>query len=278
MNLTINPPNGRGCGDERTEGAPYACCGVSANGMPIEHFIIDPARLWPTTVFRGARIMPRYKHRADSPYDLIIAVSKEDYPSPADFWMEAAKFGASRKLSSNLPFELLTPPESRMVFLHRRAIPAFDYVLTPPEADAHGPLYGCKWRFDESEFVGLDIAKDEVWGTTPRGWHPSRQDLEVDPEPCTLALRDLAVLLHPEAKRATRASKFELDGVFTIEMPSFSYNGRYPLYPANGDDLKWLPGLFMALPLTHFEFPKKGNADVQERLNRRGYDAPVTDW
>lgn len=124
MFTTTEPPDGRGCG-ERDGGVPYACCGFSEDGTPIEFYVVDPAIPWPGEFQRGVKILPRNPQDVDSINDLVIFISKNDYPSPWDFVEETRRFGASRKLSHNLPFDKLMPGKSRMVFIHSRAIPSY---------------------------------------------------------------------------------------------------------------------------------------------------------
>ncbi|MCG3207118.1 MAG: hypothetical protein FOGNACKC_00718 [Anaerolineae bacterium] len=266
VDVTQKPPHGRGCGKDRSEGMPYACCGLSKFGRPIEFFLKDEAALWATEWKRGSQVLPRNPGDPNTVYDLYIFISKKDYPSPTDFWMEASRFGVSRKISPSQKFELLTPGVSQMRFVHARSIPKFDYVLSPPENGQTGPLYGCKFqRGEDADF------SDKTWANVPRGYHP-------DGQPCTHALRDLAVLLHPDAVPWQGGDKQESREYFQITNASTTYTGRYPILPSAGEELEWATGVFMALPLTHFEFCKKADANTQERLNKTGYSAVTLDY
>lgn len=243
---TEYPPDGRGCGD-RDEEKPYLCCGTSPYGLPIEKFIIDPVRPWPGDFQRGVKILLRDETGVN---DVMVFVSQEDYPSTWDFFEETRRFGASRKVSDSFPFDQLTPGESRMVFVHARAIPDFIYTV-----DRDAPLDGCKhdtWR----------------WKEAIPGWHPCAEaDI-----PCTFALRDLSFF--------TSNVKAGYEDEFMIEMPSFTYNGRYPIHAnTNGKNpIRWAIGLFLALPITHIEWKNRSGSDVEKRVRDAGFDSVVLEW
>jgi len=252
MHTTIQPPNGRGCGD-RTEGMPYACCGTSADGMPIEHFVIDPAIPWPGQFQRGTKILPRNPNNPQSVNDLVIFVGEKYYQSAWDFVEETRRFGASRKMSPSLPFEKLTPGKSRMVFVHSKAIPKFTFTL-----QREAPLHGCKLK-DAPGWEGLEA-----------GEHPCVEKRHT----CVFALNDLSELLHPEAN----PDSWHEYG-FRIVMPSFSYVGIYPGGPHTPPSSnEWQIGIFLALPLTHIEFKNKAHKEAKERAEKAGFETAVLEW
>lgn len=258
---TQPPPNGRGCGKSRTEESPYACTGLDAEGVPIEHFLVDPVIPWPGGWQRGAKII----QKGDT-HHLVIFIGKEFYPSPWDYLEETRRFGASRKLPKNLPFHLLTPGKSLMLLVHARAFPIFNFTLRPTDAGAQTPLFGCKWQ------PPADDERDDPWLDVARGWHPK----PIKPvNSCTSALRDLTALMRP-TEPLMGGDGQPLDGWREVEMPSFKYSVREPLAPTEAGN--WGIGLFMALPLTHFEFAHQADPEVQETLNRAGYETPVLDW
>lgn len=272
--------NGRGCGD-RQEEAPYACCGVSTEGVPIEAFVIDPAKFWPTPFQRSFKILPRDPNDPESVNDLMIFVGEKAYPSPWDFVMEAGKFGSSRKMPDTLPFELLTPYDSRQVFIHSKAIPLFEYT-----ADRQDPYFGC-----EHFWSGAGKRDKETWDITTPGWHTVELPPETQSEilslvesvvgetpaglvapPCAHALRDLAHLVRPV--------KWDENypGNFTVEMPSLSNTGREVALHPVVEKPTWHIGIFMALPLTHFEFCKKADPETQEKAEAAGFQTAVLEY
>ncbi len=247
MNTTVFASNGRGCGF-RDENAVYMCCGVGNDGYPIEHFILDPARRWPGEFQRGYLILPRVLGIAtlQEVNDLVIFVGKEYYKATWDFVEEVRRYGASRKVPRNLPFEKLTPGQSRMVFVHSRAIPLTHYCC-----DRSVPLDWCSYSADRETWM-------TVWDQA--GWHP-------DNHPCTFALQDLALYLHKEAAALVE------DKVFTIQMPSFTYDVRRML---NWDTpVRWDVGVFMWLPLTHIEAKNRLDDDVKKKVVTAGYDVEI---
>lgn len=257
---TTRPENGRGCGD-RKEGAGYVCCGVGAEGMPIEYFVVDPAIPWPGEFQRGVKILPRSPKEPDGLQDLAIFVGKKDYPSAWDFVEEARRFGASRKISENLPLEKLTPglDGSRMVFIHSRAIPGFDYVLDRKKT----PLRGCV----EFQFY---VDHKDLWVDT------GKSGIHVDEQKCTFALRDLAFLL--SAIETYRTEDFFTPDFYRVVMPSFSYQAKYPTEPETYLPKNWKIGIFLALPLTHIEFCRKPNPKVVEKAAKAGFETVTLEW
>ena len=115
----------RGCGT-REEGGLYMCVGVSPTGTPIEEFILDPAR-----EFRGKHFLSPILYERNGIYDILIWVGAEFYPFVPDFIEEAQWMGISRKIRTNFPIDKLTPGESRMILIHKRAIPKFEYEVLP---------------------------------------------------------------------------------------------------------------------------------------------------
>lgn len=285
---TVNPPNGRGCGD-RKKGGVYACIGVGAGGSPIEMFVVDPCRPWPDNSFRrGAKLMPRNPADPQGVKDLIVYVGEKFYRSPWTFVEEARHFGISRRMPQNLPFEQLTPGVSRMIFMHAKAIPQFEYQVNRNKP--YKPW--CSWSMSQA-------AQDGTWPPVDWGTHPDDQYTR-----CTFALRDLAwlveepdslmttaeetTLLAPEERegeeiavtRTVPVTDFEGKPAFKVVYPSFEYIGTYPKLPdvAQGrPELDWQAGIFLAVPLTHFE--TKGEAgDWKEKANRAGYEVAELDW
>lgn len=256
---TKNAPNGRGCGS-RSEEAPYACCGLSPFGRPIEEFVIDPAIPWPGDFQRGVKILPRNPKDPDSINDMVIFVGKKFYPSPWGFVEEVRRFGASRKLPANLPFEKLTPDESRMVFVHSKVIPDFDY-----EVNRDRPYYGCSCFFDENGDFNANL-----WKEARPGWHEPTFD------PCTHSLKDLTFLVHGDISPDPSGGNV----TYTVNMPSFDYEAKYPTVPKTYIPTKgkWQVGIFMALPLTHIEYCRKADEKSKENAESAGFDTVVLDY
>lgn len=254
MYTTIQPPSGRGCGD-RDEEMPYACCGVSKDGMPIEHFIVDPAIPWPGKFQRGIKILPRDPNDPNSIKDLVVFVGEKFYQSAWDFVEETRLFGASRKMSPTLPFDQLTPGQSRMVFVHSKAIPDFEYELNRGDK----PLYGCKHLQHWAD--NKDLYNDE----------PPEQHL--NKSLCTHGLKDLAFLVHGDIEPSPIDPEFYL-----VNMPSFSYDAKYPIKPASYTPTEWQIGIFLALPLTHFEFCRKPHQVAQEKARQAGFETVTLEY
>lgn len=111
----------RGCGTRKDNGL-YICIASSEFGKPIEHFLLDPPKPFIGKPFRTPIIVEGKKVN-----HIMIYVGKEFYPFVSDYIEECRVQGISRRIPKSFPFERLTPFESRMFFVHERAIPLFEY-------------------------------------------------------------------------------------------------------------------------------------------------------
>jgi len=116
--------NLRGCGT-REEGSLYFVCETSPFGMPIEHYLIDPPIIWDGPKLRAPMIQ-RDKFGINH---ILIGVGAKFYPFIPDFVEEARAMGVSKKIPRGFDLLKLTAGRSKMVLIHPRAIPNFDFVL-----------------------------------------------------------------------------------------------------------------------------------------------------
>lgn len=126
----------RGCG-RRVAGGVYAEVGLSPDGLPIEAFLMDP----PVEIPEHLHLAPQgvaWVERAGV-WHLVDWVGSQHYPNVADFIEEARRFGLSRRVPKNAPFERLTPA-SRILLVHARAMLPGDAMRAyRPAADAPHP-------------------------------------------------------------------------------------------------------------------------------------------
>lgn len=226
----LTSPCVRGCGT-RTPGGTYLCIGQSPYGSPIENFIIDPPKKLPYDWQRGYALIKDQ----NGVTHVIIFVGESFYGSPWDFVEEARRFGISRKVPNNFPFDKLTPGQSRMIFAHRRVFPQFSFNIK---------------RKIVCKFPHLQPGIHE------------------DGNFCTFAHRDLAFVLSHNV--------IEAGSKFLVEMPSFEYEGLIPEIP--GSDNWWTPGIFMAIPISHIEYPKVPNPTSYKNARNAGYNTFMTEW
>ena len=119
----------RGCG-KRKAGGVYAECGLSAVGMPVEFFLVDPPQVVDEHALGLSSIgvklinIPLDPNSSNpdkgSVYHVFDIVGQEHYPNVADYIEEVAHLGASRRLPRTLDFAKMTE-DSKLVLLHRRA-------------------------------------------------------------------------------------------------------------------------------------------------------------
>lgn len=173
----------RGCGT-RKKGGVYWEVGMGPDGMPLEHFLIDP----PTPLPEEYQGMSRqgvttYTDPKTGVTHVLDWVGEEHYPNVMDFTEEVRRFGLSRRIPKNFDFSLITE-KSRILLIHRRAIirncyeyPAPDtcpkqYANHTPEADPdnYNPRRFCigHWRMDLTIPEGEG---GEVGGEAAEGLH-----------------------------------------------------------------------------------------------------------
>jgi hypothetical protein len=108
----------RGCGDREPGGA-YLCVPLSAEGSPLEAFLVDPpVPVDPRALGLSAIGVTLHQHGgATHVFDIV---GREHYPAVAGFLEEARRMGISRRISRDADFARLTPA-SRLVLLHEHA-------------------------------------------------------------------------------------------------------------------------------------------------------------
>jgi hypothetical protein len=251
-NYTTMPRSGRGCGTRGVKST-YLCCGLSPDGAPLEMFIVDPAKPWPSSWQRGYKIL----RRADGVHDVVIFIGEQFYKRAWDFFTETKLHGASRKIPPTFPFEVLTPGRSRMIFLHKRVVPMFHYILDRPAKLTH--CRHLSWQEGETK--------------TP-GWHP-------DGSPCTFALQDLSYYIG-KVRVAVNARKHVLEKTtFHVEDVPIPYSGVVPAAPLLADapdKHEWGIGAFLALPITHVEYRDRENREVADKARTAGYEVVTLDY
>lgn len=110
----------RGCGRARTAGGIYLEIGLTPNGQPLEHYLLDPPI--PHTV-DSALGVSFYQDQTGT-YHILDHVGTKHYPYPSDFLEEGRQHGFSRRINSTLiqsHFSKLSAA-STLTFVHARAI------------------------------------------------------------------------------------------------------------------------------------------------------------
>lgn len=249
---TKHATQGRGCGT-RNSGKLYVCSGVGPSGMEIENFVVDPIVPWPVDWHRGMELMGR----SDSDIkDLVIFVGGEYYPSLWDFVEEAGRYGTSRKLTPSIDISKLTPGQSKMLFVHAKALPKFKVLAV--KGHGNEPYAFCKQP-------QLGNPKDY-----PKPVYHANTKL------CTFGHKSIATIFHQEDRMIKGRKGFQ------IKMPSFAY---YAEEPENYDSLTektatdfWKPGVFLVLPITNFEAKDFVKPEDQDRVNKAGFNLDILDY
>lgn len=208
----------RGCGASRSAAGIYACCGTDTDGMPIEHFIVDP----PIRLdFAAMGVTPRGVHLFEDKNGvthIMDWVGSEHYKNVADYVEETRRYGASRRLSPTLDYSRLTP-ESRLLLIHARA-----WVGNMAE---YG-YWNCPKRIEEHD---SEIASPDYKFCCAGVWHEDVEGGEV-------------VEMHGHRISARTVTR---------KMPSFSYVARCR---PDGVIPSYEPAIFLRLPITRLEVVK----------------------
>ena len=114
----------RGCG-KRVEDGLYICVSESPFGKPIDFFLIDPPIPFPNLRLRS----PMLVEDRDGIVHLVLGIGATYYPFVSDYVEEARVLGISKRVKRNFDPSVLTPFKSKLLLVHPRAIPEFDYSV-----------------------------------------------------------------------------------------------------------------------------------------------------
>lgn len=107
----------RGCGS-RKKGGVYAESALVPGGAPLEFFVVDAPRPYDKARAVGVDLV-----EIDGVVHIVDRVGSAYYPEPSDIIEEGRAFGFSRRLSSRLEFDRLSPL-SRLLLVHERGLVA----------------------------------------------------------------------------------------------------------------------------------------------------------
>lgn len=97
---------------------------LGKRGLPFDHFLICSPQSPPEVLdlINKPQLWSAHPEEEQPLYHVLILVGEEHYPQVVDFIEEARRFGISRQIRANFPFEKLTAGKSQMVLLHPKAI------------------------------------------------------------------------------------------------------------------------------------------------------------
>lgn len=187
----------------------------------------------------GAFRAPEISTRSNGINDMVMYVGESHYATIPDYIEEVIRMGVSKRIPEDFPVEALTPGRSRIILVHAKARPNF--------------LFECL-------------------GTSPHCKQPDT------PHPCTFNLWPLAGLDAIERG----SGKQEDSGKITVTIPSCSYTVTPPAVLPEvkvSDSSLYDAGVFLALPLSHFEVCSiKANPDKQvARVRSANWHVRVVD-
>jgi hypothetical protein len=228
-------PVTRGSGN-RVPGGIYAECGLSPEGLSVEHYLVDPPdlqcfdRMGVTPA--GVRLVER-----KGVFHVYDWINSAHYPDLATFVEEVRRFGLCRRLPRSLRFDMLTD-DSRLILIHSRA-----YV-------ANFEQYASKWH-------GAGV---------PCPGHPHRRcpkgmcahDRDREPSMCAgVWWQDVTQGVAVEGDvRSVR-----------VNAPSFSHLARRAPVGVVG---RYLPAVFGTFPITRLVVVRGDDEEHQRGLDAAG--------
>lgn len=209
----------RRCGS-RIAGGVYIEVPLGPGGVPIEHFICDPAIRVPDGIDIPKRGMVM-REGADGTHILYDWIGEDQYPNVLDFVEEVREQGLSRRISSTFEFGDLTP-DVRYCAIHKRG-----YVHNEP---------------DYREYVATHPFVLPDGSTRPRPWHCPKRLHTVDgehEEPCSgVWWQDI---------RSSEVQPTEILGI--VRMPT-ALGNSYLAHPTPEEITPmYMPGIIMIFPV-----------------------------
>lgn len=241
----------RGCG-LRKEGGLYACTGFSEHGITVEGFILDPAIPYTDGPFRGVRMI----QRPDGIFDMLLWVGKEHYPYVSDFVEEGRRHGFSKRIPINGAennYENITVGSSRMLLVHPNCI-----INTNYELQQRPPEQGVRPAIKRPDPLTMSTCTHNVHYQQESGLPP-----------CTFANWDLST--------DRDSNKIDCgDGTVQISTVSAQYRAFKPVKSSRDYLSKADAGIFLAIPLTHFEYISSGDSIPSNIASKMGNNVAAT--
>jgi len=229
----------RACGS-RKQDALYIKVEQSSDGLPIESFLLDPAPKWSGDVPLRS---PMLVKADDKDYNhVILGVGENNYPTVPDFVEEARKMGVSKRIPRNFDFSQVTKGKSRLILMHPKTKPMFDYDIERECPRQPEEEHDCLFKL--WNLAGLEVSTDK---------HDSRE--------CQFDA-DIVEVNLPCGRS------------YQVKKPIYPDMGEYQQEFSQLYD----PGLFISLPIHRFEYvnsDKKIPKDIKEESEPTDWDVVV---
>lgn len=239
----------RGCGT-RVKGGVYLVCGLSANGQPVEHFLVDSPVPLNDDLRRELGISAvgiRLAEHKSGPPHVFDWVGEMHYPNVCDFVEEVKRFGMSRRAPVNFDFHKLRRGSMQML------IHAKGHIEKPEEY--------------QLSRMGIEEGYRHCPKRPPVASH---QTLATDED------KQMCAGLWWEDVVGNEPGPYAADWPRSVtrHMPSFSYHAwAKPAWAAP----TYTPAIFMALPITgiHVINDPDGGRHEDPLQKLRGVAVPV---
>lgn len=239
----------RGCGT-RVKGGVYLVCGLGPNGQPVEHFIVDAPIPVDDELRRELGISAvgvRLAEHRNGPPHVFDWVGETHYPNVADFVEEVKRYGMSRRAPTTFDFNKLRPGSMQML-VHAKA---------------------CIERPAEYQLSRMGVQEGYRWC-------PRRPPIEAHVTFAAQPDDQMCAGLWWEDVLGDGPGEYAEEWPRSVvrNMPSFSYQAwAKPVWAAP----KYIPGIFMALPITgiHVINDPEGKRHEDPLRKLRGAAVPV---
>ena len=252
----------RGCGT-REAGGVYMELGLDEQGVPVEHFLLDPPRRLDQATQQALGIRPIGVSTLADPQrpgvvHLVDWIGSSHYPNVADFVEEVRRFGLSRRLGRNFDFGQITP-ESRLLCVH-----ANGWLENAAEYQQDRRLAGAPARCVKS-VLGHGAA-DYDGMCASLFWQDVFGGEALEPGLLEAALA-AGLNPHMSTRRVTR------------RMPSFDYHA---FAAPKGVQVRYTPAIFASFPLSRIVVIKDRDdstrdADTLRKVSRAGVPVDLED-
>ncbi|MBU1621875.1 MAG: hypothetical protein KKF27_21910 [Gammaproteobacteria bacterium] len=241
------------------------CTGLAENGVPVESFVVDPPIAWDDEFFRGIRLRERHVE-GEVIFDAMMFVGAQNYAYPPDFVEEVRRLGMSKRVPISSVLQKLQPHKSRIYLIHNRCIFPDGYKLHGVHRSAYPK-----------------IERPHIRGEHMHGLFRSEED-----EQCTFSLWDISSLysgknrsiepLYDEGNLVGDAVKIKLAGISYGVMKPEEIGGQKVHETGLGPMMVFTPGIFMAIPFTHFEYVNKEEKSIPNKVaNKLGANIAFTE-
>jgi hypothetical protein len=177
--MSTTPQVQRGCGVRKAGGA-YLESRLVEDGLPIEHFLVDPPMPVDLAAM-GITSVGVHPIRRDDVVHVADWIGSQHYVNPADLIEECRLHGLSRRVPKTFDFALLST-RSRHLAIHERA-----YIVNHDDVYPATREWECPKHAADHGWATIVGGGPLAW-TSPGSWQPPLVSRSVPPACCCAGL------------------------------------------------------------------------------------------